>query len=65
MSGWEWGIWTDKKIYRSRNGKYGPIKINIDPKTRLPTHTTSQTAIIMYNYLNIIISTFDDLMIKH
>ncbi|OCA13382.1 hypothetical protein BBD66_01350 [Mammaliicoccus sciuri] len=26
-------IWTDKKIYRSRNEICRPIKINIDPKT--------------------------------
>ncbi|RIN99567.1 hypothetical protein BU000_02410 [Mammaliicoccus sciuri] len=26
-------IWTDKNNYRSRNGKYGPIKIITGPET--------------------------------
>jgi len=33
MSGWEWEIWTDTKNYRSRNGKYGPIRKIIGPET--------------------------------
>ncbi|MFU1769471.1 hypothetical protein [Mammaliicoccus sciuri] len=27
-------IWTDKNNYRSRNGKYGPIKIITGPEMR-------------------------------